>query len=171
MSAISGEWTQQNSPSLGNKDLVIHPKALRNWRRKKHHENKDLSASYTYCWAKKISSFKYLTSHVSCHLTVQGEKKFSVIVYLGLLSKLRVWKLVDIIPIFQATDISSAKNPWFLWMKNTKVQLLQYLQRGWGNVIRENWTGISSCRGYVTEWLTTVSRPMVIQPSCGSSIQ
>lgn len=30
------------------------------------------------------------TSHVNCHLTVQGEKKFSVIVYLGLLSNLRV---------------------------------------------------------------------------------
>lgn len=30
VSSISGEWTQQNSPSLGNKDLVIHPKALGN---------------------------------------------------------------------------------------------------------------------------------------------
>lgn len=39
MRAISGEWTQQNSPSLGNKDLVMHPKALGNWRRKKHHGN------------------------------------------------------------------------------------------------------------------------------------
>lgn len=38
--------------------------------------------------ARKISSLKYLTSHVPCHLTVQGEGKFAVIVYLGLLSNL-----------------------------------------------------------------------------------
>jgi len=102
---------QQRSPSLGNKDLVIPPKALGNWRRKKHYGNKDLSASYTYCQGRKISSLKCLTLHVNCHLTVQGERKFAVTVYLGLLSNLRVQQSVDIISICQAIDIGSAKNP------------------------------------------------------------
>lgn len=57
-----------------------------------------MSASYTYCQGRKISSLKYLTLHVNCHLTVQGERKFAVIVYLGLLSNIIVWQLVDIIP-------------------------------------------------------------------------